>query len=188
MARYQIPPDPRQSDSPKRPRHQRSDQTEPTPWLWLGLGLLVTVVAIAIAYNVAASFLARAPLSVEPLEPTIIVLTAPPSPVPTMTRALVLPTAVPTFTPIPTPNNAVAPTELTAGFYAEVANTDGTGVRVRGGPSVSNISLQVVPDGTVALVLAGPTENDGFLWWQLQLEDGTEGWAAGDFLIPAAAP
>jgi hypothetical protein len=95
---------------------------------------------------------------------------------------------VPTFTPIPTPDNALAPEEITVGFYAVVANTDGTGVRVRGGPSVSNISLLVVPEETFVLVTDGPTENDGFLWWQVQLEDGTEGWAAGDFLLPAAAP
>lgn len=188
MARYQVPPDPRQSDPDKRPRYQRHDQNEPTPWLWLGLGAAVTIVAIAIAYNVASSFLSRAPLDVDPREPTIIILTAPPSPIPTATQPIELPTAVPTFTPVPTPNNAVAPAELTIGFYAEVANTDGTGVRVRGGPSVSNISLVVAPEGTLALILDGPTENDGFLWWQMQLEDGTEGWAAGDFLIPAAAP
>jgi hypothetical protein len=95
---------------------------------------------------------------------------------------------VPTFTPIPTPDNAIAPDVIAVGFYAVVANTDGTGVRVRGGPSVSNISLLVVPEETFVLVTDGPTENDGFLWWQVQLEDGTEGWAAGDFLLPAAAP
>jgi hypothetical protein len=150
--------------------------------------VVVTLIAIAIAYNVAAAFLARPPLDVSPIEPTIIVLTAPPTPIPTATRSVVLPTAVPTFTPIPTPDNAVAPDELTVGFYAEVANTEGTGVRVRGGPSVNNISLVVVPDGITVLVLDGPIENDGVLWWQLQLDDGTEGWAAGDFLIPAAAP
>jgi len=188
MARYQIPPDPRKPENPERPRHQRHDQAEPVPWLWFGLGLVVTLIAIAIAYNVAATFLARSPLDVGPLEPTIIVLTAPPSPMPTATRQTILPTAVPTFTPIPTPDNAIAPEELTIGFYAQVANTEGTGVRVRGGPSVNNISLLVAPEGTVVLILDGPTESDGFLWWQVQLEDDTEGWAVGDFLEPAAAP
>ncbi len=188
MARYQIPPDPRKSDEPPRPRHQRNDQREPIPWLWLGLGLIVTIVAIGVAYQLATAFLDRPPLEVAPLEPTFIVLTAPPSPVPTETVPPQLPTLVPTFTPIPTPDNAIAPEEITIGFYAVVANTDGTGVRMRGGPSVNNISLLVVPEGEVGLVLDGPTENDGFLWWQLQLEDGTEGWAAGDFLEPAAAP
>jgi hypothetical protein len=189
MARYQVPPDPRQSDNPQRPRFQRHDQSEPIPWFWLGLGLVVTIIALILAYNVAAAFLVRPPLAVDPLlDPTIIVLTAPPSPMPTATEAVTLPTIVPTFTPIPTPDNAIAPDELTVGFYAQVANTEGTGVRIRGGPSVSNISLLVVPEDVVALIIDGPTENDGFLWWHLQLEDGTEGWAAGDFLIPAAAP
>jgi hypothetical protein len=45
-----------------------------------------------------------------------------------------------------------------------------------------------VSEGAFILVLGGPEEGSGFIWWQGQLEDGTEGWIAGDFLIPAAQP
>jgi hypothetical protein len=38
------------------------------------------------------------------------------------------------------------------------------------------------------MVLGGPEAGDGFEWWQIQLADGTEGWAAANFLEPAAAP
>jgi hypothetical protein len=69
-----------------------------------------------------------------------------------------------------------------------VANTDGIGVSVRGGPSTDNIRLLLAPEGTLGLVIAGPEEGSGFIWWQLRLEDGTEGWVASDFLVPAAPP
>ena len=52
MARYQIPPDPRndqgKKDPEKRPRRLRRDSLngvqEPIPWRWLGLGLLAVYV------------------------------------------------------------------------------------------------------------------------------------------------
>ena len=100
------------------------------------------------------------------------------------------PSPIPTFTPIPTPDTAVAPPEITVGFYALVANTDGFGINLRGGPSTSNAQIQVVDEGTLVLVIGGPEadEANNRLWWQLQLEDGTEGWSVGEFLVPAAGP
>ncbi len=194
MARYQIPPDPRDSkrkDSPeKRPRRLRQDSQEPIPWRWLGLGVLVTVVSIAIALALVNSLLDRAPLEAAPVEPTLIILTAPPSPIPSPTSPLPTPSPIPTFTPIPTPDTAVAPPEVTVGYYAQVANTDGFGINLRGGPSTSNAQITVVDEGTLVLVIGGPEvdEANDRLWWQLQLDDGSEGWAVGDFLIPAAGP
>jgi hypothetical protein len=38
------------------------------------------------------------------------------------------------------------------------------------------------------LVIGGPEQGGDFLWWQVRLLDGTEGWVAGDFLRPVAAP
>lgn len=135
------------------------------------------------------SLLTRPPLETSGAsEPTIIVLTAPPSPTPSATPPRLTPSPVPTFTPIPTPDTAVAPDQITIGFYAVVANTDGIGVTVRGGPSTSNTPLLIADEGTVLLVLDGPSEGSGFQWWQVQLEDGTEGWVAADFIEPAAAP
>jgi hypothetical protein len=203
MARYQIPPDPRDSkgsnsrgnangnDSPeKRPRRLRQDGQEPIPWRWLGLGLLVTVISIGLSLALVNSLLARPPLETASIEPTLIILTAPPSPIPSPTSPLPTPSPIPTFTPIPTPDTAVAPPEVTLGFYAQVANTDGFGVTLRGGPSTSNAQITVVDEETLVLVIGGPEadEVNNRLWWQIQLPDGTEGWAAGDFLNPAAGP
>lgn len=190
MARYQIPTDPRKPES-KRPRRQRRDSQEPIPWLWLGMGAVVTVVAIGIAFLLARSLLLRPPLDADALpEPTIIRLTAPPSPTASATALFPTPTTIPTFTPVPTPDVAVAPEELTVGYYAVVQGTEDFGIRVRGGPSTNNVSIVVAPEGTLLYVIGGPEADDTVerLWWEVQLEDGTEGWVAGDFLVPAAAP
>jgi uncharacterized protein YraI len=69
-----------------------------------------------------------------------------------------------------------------------VANTDDIGVSLRGGPSTDNVRLLLIPEGTPILVTGGPEEGNGFIWWQVRVDDNTEGWVAGDFLVPSAAP
>jgi uncharacterized protein YraI len=98
------------------------------------------------------------------------------------------PTPIPTFTPPPTPDLSVAPDALTVGYYARVANTDNIGVSLRAGPSTDNLRLLLVPEGAYVMIIGGPEEGNGFIWWQGSLEDGTEGWIAGDFLVPSAQP
>lgn len=190
MARYQIPSDPRKPDDEKRPRRLRADSATGTPWPYLLIGLAVTVVSLLITLAVVNQLLSRPPLEVTAAEPTIIVLTAPPTLVPTATALLPTPSPIPTFTPIPTPDTAVAPPQITVGYYATVANTDGAGVTVRGGPSTSNASITVADEGILLLVIGGPETEQigGRVWWQIELLDGTQGWAAGDFLQPAAGP
>jgi hypothetical protein len=48
--------------------------------------------------------------------------------------------------------------------------------------------VTVAAEGSVVLVLAGPEEANDFLWWHIQMEDGTDGWAVSDYLVPAARP
>jgi len=63
-------------------------------------------------------------------------------------------------------------------------------VTVRGGPSTSNAQITVADEGEVLLVIGGPEadEGGGRIWWQVELEDETQGWVAGEFLLPTAAP
>ncbi len=191
MARYQVPPDPRdpeQSLSKKRRRRQRQDTQEPIPWLWLGLGLIVTLIGVGVSLAIVNSFLSRPPLPVDALEPTVIVLTAPPSPTATATPVLAMPTPLPTSTPVATRDFSVAPDEVQPEYYAIVSNTGGVGVTVRGGPSINNARITTASEGTIVYILAGPEEGGEFLWWNIRLADGTEGWAVGDYLSPSAAP
>jgi uncharacterized protein YgiM (DUF1202 family) len=149
---------------------------------------MVTLGAIVLALSLAESFLSRPPLTVSTAgaTPTFIVLTAPATAVPTITPFLDTPTPIPTLTPIPTRDVSVAPPEITVGFYARVVSEQGLTVRV--GPSTQNVRVTVADNGSVVLVLDGPTAGSNFDWWQVQLDDGTEGWVAGDFIVPAARP
>ena len=187
MARYQLPQDPRKQKSAKT-NHLGEEAKEPIPWHWFGLGLLVTIIGIGLAMGLINSFLSREPLPVTPLSPTLIVLTAPATVVATPTPRMPTPTIIPTLTPIPTPDVAVAPDEITVGFYAKVANTEGFGVTIRGGPSTNNVAITVAEEDTILFALDGPVEGNGYLWWQIRLSNGIEGWAAADFLVPSAAP
>lgn len=190
MARYRRPPDPRKGEWEVNQPPTGSDknrENSPLPWLWLGLGVVVTIVGIILAGALINALLSREPLATTLPTPTIIRLTAPPSPASTDIGPLATATAIPTFTPLPTPDLSVAPNEVTVGFYARVFDTDDIGVSLRGGPSTDNVRLQLIHEDTLLLVIGGPAEGNGFIWWQVLVDDESEGWVAGDFLTPAPA-
>jgi hypothetical protein len=190
MARYQRPPDPRDPRAEYQDTRKTAvgkEERQKVPWLWFGLGVLATLIGIIIAAALVGVFLIRQPLAVSLPTPTIIRLTAPPGLNPTATALLSSATPLPTFTPPATPDLSIAPEAITVGYYAEVTNTEDIGVSLRGGPSTDNIRLSLVPEGEFLVVIGGPEEGSGFIWWQVRQEDGTEGWVAGDFLVPVAA-
>jgi hypothetical protein len=189
MAQYKRPPDPRDPNTKSTTWTSSMPPAEPVPWKWFGLGLLVSLIGVGLAVLLAVSLLTRPPLEVaEMAEPNLVILTAAPSPTPSVTPDFVLPTPLPTFTPIPTPDNVVAPPEITVGFYARVIDTGGVGLVLRGGPSTSNVQIMLVDEGSLLLVIGGPEEGSDLLWWQVEVEEGVEGWVAAQFLEPAAAP
>ena len=80
---------------------------------------------------------------------------------------------------------------LEPNVYAKVINTGGAGVSVRAGPGTNNARLGVAAEDSVILVLDGPRADENqqeFVWWFVRIEDGTEGWAAQDFLEPSLPP
>ena len=191
MARYQKPPDPRDPEFKKHSAGNRQDgqgEREPIPWFWLGMGVVATVIAVALAGILITLFLFRDPLTASLPTPTIVRLTARPSQIPSPTTTGPAATPIPTFTPPPTPDISLAPEAMTVGYFAMVTNTENVGVSLRGGPSTDNLRLALVPEGTVMMVIGGPEEGNGFIWWQVRLDDETDGWIAGDFLVPSGAP
>ena len=189
MARFQVPPDPRDSDlKPRRDRRHRRNGGDGFPWLWFGLGLGVTALGIVLALALVNTLLSREPLATTLATPTIIRLTAPPSPVPSATVDLPTPTPIPTLTPVPTRDLASPPDEVAVGYYAEVSGTGADGLTIRGGPSTDNVRIQRAAEGSLMLVIGGPEEGGDYTWWQVRLLDGTEGWVAVDFLAPVSAP
>jgi hypothetical protein len=152
------------------------------------MGIVVTIVGIGLALLLVNNLLAREPLMASLPTPEIIRLTAPPTVAPSPTVLAPTPTPIPTFTPAPTRNLAAPPESVTVGYYARVAGTGSAGLTLRGGPSTLTTSLQNVSEGSVMLIIGGPEEADDFVWWQVRLLSGEEGWVAGQFIEPAAAP
>ncbi len=68
------------------------------------------------------------------------------------------------------------PLRLTVGQAARVTFTNGTPLRVRTTPGGAVITQ--IPEGTVVQVIGGPQCQGQYAWWQIQLDDGTQGWSA----------
>jgi len=73
------------------------------------------------------------------------------------------------------------PTRLSIGTRARVNFTDGTPLRLRAEPRVDAAEILQMPEGTAFNVIGGPACDNAdsyYRFWQLQLDDGTVGWAA----------
>jgi predicted outer membrane repeat protein len=70
------------------------------------------------------------------------------------------------------------PARLQLGLRARVAFTDGTASRLRAEPNTQATEVTLMPEGTEFNLIGGPMCANSYRWWQLQLDDGTTGWAA----------
>ncbi len=123
---------------------------------------IVYVTPTGATFTLAGLGSSSGPVVVFTLEPAVII--TPPS-----EAILTLPPAVATCPDAPPPR-------LTVGQPARVTFTDGTPLRVRAAPG--GAVLTQIPEGTVVQVIGGPQCQGQYNWWQIQLEDGTQGWSA----------
>jgi hypothetical protein len=89
------------------------------------------------------------------------------------------PTSAPTFTPTPQ-----VPDTIATGGYVVIAN----GVNFRKDASTTGQIIRTLGQGEVLEVIGGPQAANNLTWWQLRDPNGAEGWAAQDYLKPAAPP
>ncbi|GEM_PF-880650 len=68
------------------------------------------------------------------------------------------------------------PARLSVGQQARVTFTNGIPLRVRATPGGDVITQ--IPEGTVVQVIGGPQCQGQFTWWQIQLDNGIQGWSA----------
>lgn len=78
---------------------------------------------------------------------------------------------------------------LTIGCPAYVSDTIDRAVNVRVDPRASGVVVTSADAGTPVTIIDGPRPAEGFIWWQVRLEDGSEGWMVArigfsDVLIP----
>ena len=107
---------------------------------------------------------------------------------PSATVSLLTPTdaITPTSTvvlTVGTPLATTPPTEIRPGALVVVTGTQGAGLRLRELATTSSAVVVTVREDTVLTVLEGPSEADGYTWWQVRTPDGEEGWGAADWLV-----
>ncbi len=77
------------------------------------------------------------------------------------------------------PCDGLVTPRLSVGGTARVVTTYGLSLKDRPATGAAGaVEVRILPYDTVAQVVEGYRCNFGYVWWQLQLADGTSGWAA----------
>lgn len=90
-----------------------------------------------------------------------------------------------------TPRASATPTSegFAIGAFVKVSGTNGRQLYLRTEPGLWARVRKLVSEGTVLLVLDGPTTADRLTWWQVRdPKSGVEGWAAARYLAPTSPP
>ena len=74
--------------------------------------------------------------------------------------------------------------ELAVGAYVQIIGTEGVGLNIRSAPGVNNSLNFVGMEKEVFLIINGPVETDGYIWWQLEApyDENRNGWAVSEFI------
>lgn len=106
-----------------------------------------------------------------------------------------LPTQTPTPLPLQPEVPAGTPTDepdvgIQVDGYVQISGTEGEGLRMRSDPSLDGEIINIGLEGEIFLVIGGPEDRDGYLWWQLEapLNGTRRGWAVSNYLEFAPSP
>ncbi len=134
------------------------------------MGLLGVVSALGFGTSVLAAL--PPPTPTPTLTPTV-------TPTPTATAtSTVTPTSTPTATATSTATNT--PTFTPTPPRAIVLGTNFQGAILRDGPNGTPVDF--VAEREPLLIIGGPEQSAGKLWWLVRKEDGAESWLVSDFL------
>ncbi|HMD80640.1 MAG TPA: hypothetical protein VKE92_04985 [Anaerolineales bacterium] len=123
------------------------------------------------------------PTATATLVPADTPVSAPASPTPTIAAAASTPTSAVAATATPvqaqgTSCDTSVPSRLSVGQTARVV----TRLNMRNDSSIKAALLQTNPTNTQVEIIGGPVcepvEDRAYLWWQIRLPDGVEGWSA----------
>ncbi len=197
---------PRRPNLPTNPYPRRPAQKSPSrrdsglylPW-WSLVLMLIGVLAASFLVVVVVVSLGGSSIPVNK-EPRIIIVTAPPtqpgntsqggvvaaSPGTELLSGQNAPSAAALDGPtLPAVIFTATPQTITVGINVIVAGIDGDELNVRDTAGVlgTNVLFRL-REGTLLTVVAGPTQADGFTWWQVQNPSNPSqtGWAVSNFL------
>jgi uncharacterized protein YgiM (DUF1202 family) len=69
-----------------------------------------------------------------------------------------------------------------------VQGTLGGGLNIREQPTTNSKTVTSAKEGTTMVVLDGPKEADGYVWWLVRTPEEDEGWAAANWLVLKTEP
>lgn len=86
------------------------------------------------------------------------------------------------------PTATPAPGQIRVGVTVQVANVEGLPLNIRASAGRSAEPRFLATEGTRFIVIGGPQEADGLVWWQVQDPQNAsrQGWAAADYLTVAS--
>ena len=170
-------------------RAQRGRRTSSMPFsrqefaLWLqhgGLRIVLIVAGITVAV-IAAMLLWRGgrplPLATPTPEPAVVDLPQIQS--------------LPTVTPAISPTDSIAPLgggetgASEGGARFQVTGTGAEGLFLRPDHSTANPPIKTLQDGSIVIIIGEDFSGPDRVWKHIRDSEGTEGWAAADFLKPA---
>lgn len=187
-------------DSSNRPnRRTRKQEMWPT-WMWIAIPVLVVVVVVAFWWalfagpdNEALTATATPTMNVirsAGTRPVPTEGTTPEPDVATPTLDVLLTPLPPTLTKAPEPSatpetraiEPAAPDDMAIGSTAKVVGTGGVGLNMRAGAGTGHARIKTLPENSLVELIGGPTDANGYTWWQIRDENGTTGWGASKFL------
>jgi hypothetical protein len=92
-------------------------------------------------------------------------------------------TVTPATIHTPVPSEPGVNGGIQIGGYVQVHSTGGKTLRARSGPGTDHEVVMRLAEGTQLLVLEGPVEANGYVWWKVR-GDQSEGWCADRWLMP----
>lgn len=110
--------------------------------------------------------------------PVVATATAIPSITATISTPTISPTS-PINTPTPIPTETIAPTDTPVVPSVSVNSPNGLWLRESPGGTQE---LELIPDGTVLIVMEGLETVEGLGWQQVRTPAGNEGWVAVEFI------
>ncbi len=109
---------------------------------------------------------------------------------PTQTLPGVIITPTPTLAPTAIQSTPTPSGDIILGVYVEVSGTGGDGLRLHNEANVASKVNYVAIDAEVFIVMAGPVEADGYIWWELQdpVSKNAIGWGVANYLSVVKNP
>ena len=148
-------------------------------WLQYGGWRIISIAVVAVFVAIVALFFLR---GLNPVPLAIATPTAEPS---LLDQPLISPLA--TVTPVVSSTSSIASQETNGGGEGarfRVTGTSGEGLLLRPNPSSENQPIKTLTEGTVVTIIGEDFSGPDRVWKHVRDVDGTEGWAAADWLKP----